>query len=68
MRWLGVAWAHFQDYLNVPIYHKARRIDVILAIGFLICVSYYWYVSGWQWAVIGGLMYILFLMVGLWFI
>jgi hypothetical protein len=64
----SVTWAHFQDYLNVPVYRKARRIDVILALGLAICVSYYWYVSGWQWAVIGGLMYILFLMVGLWFI
>jgi hypothetical protein len=68
LKYLGSAWAHLLDYINVPIYYKVRRIDMILALGFLICVSYYWYVSGWQWAIIGGLTYIMFLMVALWFI
>jgi hypothetical protein len=68
LKYLGSAWAHYMDYINVPVYRKVRRIDMILALGFLICVSYYWYVAGWQWSIIGGLMYIMFLMVALWFI
>jgi hypothetical protein len=79
LKYLGSAWAHFQDYVNVPVYtfhninrygsrFDIRRIDMILALGFIICVSYYWYIAGWQWSIIGGLMYIMFLMVALWLI
>jgi uncharacterized membrane protein YagU involved in acid resistance len=62
------AWARLEAWLNAPFYHKARRIDLILAIGFVLCVSYYWYVSGWRGAIIGSLMYILMMMVCLWLI
>jgi glucose-6-phosphate-specific signal transduction histidine kinase len=68
LKYLGSAWAPFQDWLNVPIYRKARRIDVVLVIFGIFCVSYYWYTSGWQGALLGGLMYIMMLMIALWFL
>jgi glucose-6-phosphate-specific signal transduction histidine kinase len=57
-------------WLNHPIYTRGqiefRRIDVVLALGFVACVAYYWITVGWQGAIIGGLMYILVLMIALW--
>lgn len=60
------AWAHLEAYINVPIYRSVRRIDVILAIGFIVCVTWYYYTMGWQGALVGALMYILMMMVSLW--
>lgn len=58
------------DWSNIPIYQRrrleVRRIDILMALGFIGCVSYYWIVSGWQGAITGGLLYILMVMVGLW--
>jgi hypothetical protein len=45
---------------------EIRRIDILVAIGFVFCVAYYWWSAGWQWAIIGGLMYICLALVGLW--
>ena len=58
------------DWINVPIWTRGqlelRRIDVMLAILFVMCVGYYGVFYGWQQAVIGGAMFILFAMVALW--
>jgi hypothetical protein len=62
------AWAPFEDWINVPVYKAVRRIDVILVLGGILCVSYYWHFGGWKQALLGGLMYIFFAMVGLWFL
>ena len=59
-------WTRFEDVVNVPVYRKVRRIDVILVVGGILCVAFYWYTSGWQWAILGGLMYLMFMMIGLW--
>jgi uncharacterized membrane protein YagU involved in acid resistance len=59
-------WGRLEAWINVPVYRRVRRIDVILAVGFVFCVSYYWYVSGWRSAIVGGLMYIMMMMVSLW--
>lgn len=67
-KYLNLAWARLEDWLNTPLYREARRIDLILALGFVICVAYYWYTAGWQWAIIGGLSYILMMMIALWFL
>lgn len=63
--WVGVAWDAFGDYVNVPVYKKIRRIDVILVFLGLLIVGYYglW---GWRSAVLGGALYLLFVMIGLW--
>lgn len=67
-RWFG----RYLDWINRPIYTKnkieIRRIDVALALGFVGCVSYYWIMSGWQGAVLGGAMYVMALMMALWLI
>jgi hypothetical protein len=68
--WLTTAWTRFEDWNNVPIYRRGRlevrRIDILIALGFVGCVSYYCIVSGWQGAMTGGLLYILMAMLGLW--
>jgi glucose-6-phosphate-specific signal transduction histidine kinase len=60
------AWAPIGDWINVPIYKDFRRIDVILVISGVFTVAYYWYFYGWRQALIGGLMYILIVMAGVW--
>ena len=65
-RWLI---SRFLDWINQPIYTKnkieIRRIDIVLALGFLGCVAYYAQ-YGWQSALGGGLLYILMVMMAIW--
>lgn len=63
--WLGRAWGVFEDYVNVPFYKKIRRIDVLLVFLGLLIVGYYG-LYGWRLAVLGGALYILFVIIGLW--
>lgn len=69
-RWLVRAGDRFGDWANVPIWARdrfeIRRIDVILAIGFVGCVSWYGFTSGWRMAVISGVMYLAMMAVALW--
>ena len=58
----------FVDWINVPVYRRARRIDVVLTVLAAVCVGYYWWTGGWFAALIGGLTYALFVMLGLWFL
>jgi len=54
------------DWVNAPVYGPARRIDVVLAIGGLVCVAWYAYAGGWQGALLGGALYILGVLTALW--
>lgn len=45
-----------------------RRIDLLLGIAFIFCVSYYWFTTGWLGAITGGLAFIFVAMVALWFL
>lgn len=56
------------NWLNAPVYRRVRRIDILLVLFGLICVGYYWYTTGWQGAILGGALYILMVMIGVWLI
>lgn len=66
--WIAKRLAPIVDWLNAPLVWRFRRIDVVIAIGGILCTAYYWYVGGWQGALYGALMYIMMTMIGLWFI
>ena len=53
------------DWINVPLWWKVRRIDVVLVIAGLVCVGYY-ATFGWIAALQGAGMFLLMLMIGLW--
>lgn len=59
-------WCYTPLYQRPPV--VIRRIDLIGTAAFIFCVSYYWYTSGPWGALIGGLMFIFFWMMGLWFV
>jgi hypothetical protein len=69
-RFLVTAWDAFGDWSNVPVYRRGRlevrRLDILLAIGFVGCVAWYGITIGWQGALAGGLTYIMFAMIALW--
>jgi hypothetical protein len=50
--------------LNTDI--KVRRIDIVLAIFGIFCVGYYAYYGGLQGALLGGLMYVMMVMIAVW--
>ena len=56
----------FEDWLNVSVYRRVLRIDIILAVLFVFCVAYYWYTTGWAGAVTGGLLFIFIMMCVQW--
>jgi hypothetical protein len=70
-RWLLRAKDTFQDWANVPVWQRGqrelRRIDALLMGGFIACVSWYYLVGGWQFALAGGMLYVFFAMIALWF-
>lgn len=55
------------DWLNVDVYRRIRRIDLLIVILGITFVAFYWYVWGWQQALLGGLMFVLAVMLALWF-
>lgn len=63
---LAAAWDAWEVWVNVPVWREVRRIDLIMAAGFVFCVSYYWWTSGWQGALMGGIMYAVMTAVALW--
>jgi len=71
-RWLVAAWDAFGDWANVNVYERGkievRRIDLIVAIFFIIAVAYYGYTDGLIGALIGGAFFILVAMWALWMI
>ena len=71
-RWLISAAEKFEDWANVPLWSRGetelRKIDVLIAAGFVICVSWYAYTGGWRGALTGAVAYIFAGMIGLWFL
>lgn len=64
-------WEPYGDWLNKPwdtslFPAKVRRIDVILALIGIGVALWYWTIGGWQLALMGALLYLMFLMIGLW--
>jgi hypothetical protein len=55
----------YLDWINQPAYGPIRRIDVVLALGFIGCVAYY-STFNWQSALAGGLLYIMLGMISIW--
>lgn len=58
----------YLTWINLPIipHSRVRRIDIGLAIGFVGCVAYYAITTGWQGALVGGLLYIMMVMLAIW--
>ena len=58
------------NWLNEPVYRngqlEVRRIDVLLFILGSGIATHYWLFYGWQWAILGTLMYIMVVMVSMW--
>jgi len=70
-RIISRASAAFGDWANVSIWtqsgrREVRRIDVLIAIGFVACTSYYYWSGGWLSALQGAGMYVFVVMVALW--
>ena len=65
------AWDRFCDVVNIELYRRGRieirLIDIILVVGFVFTINYYYWVGGWKTAITGALMYIFCGMIGLWF-
>ena len=57
-------WEAVSDWLNADL--KARRIDAVLLFAGIFCVTYYYWTSGWQGALLGGLMYVMMVMISVW--
>jgi hypothetical protein len=68
---LANAYDAWSDWINMPVWwiggrFEVRRIDVLLVLAGIFCVSYYWWTSGWQGALVGGAMYVFMAMLALW--
>ena len=52
----------FSDWANVEVWRRGRaelrRLDVFVITFFFVCVSWYWFTSGWMGALQGGALYI----------
>jgi hypothetical protein len=74
MQRIAVAWEPVEDWLNIAIYKRGRfeirRIDMLIVLFGIICCLYYSYAyDSWlKGILIGGLGYILMVMIGLWFL
>ena len=74
MQRIAVAWEPVEDWLNIAIYKRGRfeirRIDVLIVLFGIICCLYYSYAyDSWlKGILIGGSVYILMVMIGLWFL
>jgi len=55
------------DWLNVDVYKRIRRIDIILAITGIGCVIWYGYTGGIKGAILGAVAFVLFMWVGMFF-
>ena len=61
---LAERWDAISDWLNTDI--AVRRIDIILAGFGIFCVAYYAYFDGVRGALLGGLMYVMMVMIAVW--
>lgn len=72
-RFLTRTWDSFEDWGNVVVWESARgrfyvlRLDVLSAVGFIVCVAYYYFFHGWRGALQGAAAYIFVSMTALWF-
>ena len=71
-RFLVKAWDAFGEWANVNVYESrridVRRLDILLAVFFIIAVAYYSYTDGWIGGLIGGAFFILVAMWALWMV
>jgi len=67
---MPAAFLRYLDWINQPIYERGRirvtRIDVLLVVFGIVCVSYYYWTSGWVGALQGGALYVMMVMIALW--
>lgn len=61
---LAERWETVSVWLNTDI--KVRRIDIVLSVFGIFCVAYYAYYDGVRGALVGGLMYIMMIMISVW--
>ena len=66
------AWIDaFQDWASVSIYRwrgwTFRRIDPLIALAFVFCVSWHGYDGGWIGAATGGTMFVFVALCAAWF-
>ena len=72
--WLEQAAERFGDWANVVLWERGRldlrRLDILIAIGFVGCVAWYAYSSPSPWlgALTGAVAYLFAGMIGLWFL
>ena len=70
-RWLVSAWDRFGDWANVAVWQRGRlelrRVDLIIAAGFVFSTGYYYFTIGWLGAVQSAALYIFIAMIALWF-
>jgi glucose-6-phosphate-specific signal transduction histidine kinase len=60
------SWDAFVRWGDVKVSPRIRRIDLLLVALGIVCVGYYALTTGWQGAIVGGLLYILMVMMALW--
>jgi glucose-6-phosphate-specific signal transduction histidine kinase len=65
-RRLASSWDAFCRWGDVNISRGIRRIDLLLVALGIVCVGYYAMTAGWQGAIVGGMLYILMVMMALW--
>jgi hypothetical protein len=62
-RLLVRAWNAFADWGDPALWRwgriEVRRIDLLLAASFILCVGYYSYFAGWHGAINGGVVFAL---------
>jgi uncharacterized membrane protein len=61
-QWLARPWRRASDAVNMPFWRRGwvelRYIDIALALGFVVCVVWYYYVAGWPGVALGAAVYI----------
>jgi len=63
---LAKAFDAWLDWVNVPIWGRVRRIDVLLVVLGVICGVYYYLEGGWLGAAQGVALYTFVALVSLW--
>jgi len=59
-------WDKFCDWANVDVIWRVRRIDIIIAVFFIFCVSWYSWTGGWLGFFTGALAFIFVTMAATW--
>jgi hypothetical protein len=68
---VALLWDRTHEWGYTPFYQRGpitiRKIDPIIAVSFISCVSYYYYLAGWLAAAQGAAMFIFVGLCALWF-